>query len=78
VTLRGSERASVLIHGEVEQGSLLSAIKLEGGDEDRGIVQQNLPLAGVVPEVSEGTPPDVLTANELYAIPVRPAVPTGD
>ena len=51
VTLSGNARAAVLIDGEVAPGSSITGLVLSGGDEQKGVVQQNLPAGGLTPMV---------------------------
>jgi hypothetical protein len=77
VTVSGSARASVLIDGEVASGSSVTNLALEGGDESKGIVQQNLPSSGTQP-VTSGTTPSVTTSvSETFSVPSPIEVPPG-
>jgi hypothetical protein len=77
VTVSGSARASVLIDGEVASGSSVTNLALEGGDESKGIVQQNLPSSGTQP-VTSGTTPSVTTnGSETFSVPSTIGVPPG-
>jgi hypothetical protein len=51
VTLSGNARAAILIDGDVAQGSSIASLVLSGGDEQKGVVQQNLPVGGMAPMV---------------------------
>jgi hypothetical protein len=46
VNVSSSARASILIDGEVGSGSTIANVTLAGGDEGKGILQQNLPDGG--------------------------------
>ena len=69
VTLSGNARASVLIDGEAD-GSL-SDLTLTGGDEQKGVVQQNF-KGGKQPGVSGSTPALKTDASEIFMIPLAP------
>lgn len=77
VRLGGNARSSVLIDGAAADGSSISNLTLEGGDELKGIVQQNVQAGAGTPTVGAGAPSIMSTATELFAVPVAPAVPTG-
>jgi hypothetical protein len=69
VTISGSARASVLIDGEA--GGALSDVTLSGGDEAKGIVQQNY-AGGMQPQIGENTPALTSEAAELFTTPEAP------
>ncbi|HLM74042.1 MAG TPA: hypothetical protein VK459_15155, partial [Polyangiaceae bacterium] len=77
VRLGGNARSSVLIDGAAADGSSISNLTLEGGDELKGVVQQNVQAGAGTPTVGAGAPSIMSTATELFAVPVAPAVPTG-
>ena len=76
VTIGGSERQSVLIDGEVGSGSVITDLQLVDGDQDFGVLQQNLPADGEQPATS-GTSPTIMTSQSAdYETPL-PLVPPG-
>ncbi|WP_437670767.1 right-handed parallel beta-helix repeat-containing protein [Sorangium sp. So ce131] len=68
----GSALASVLIDGEVT--GMLRNVTLSGGDEARGILQQNFTRGGSQPRVVEATPALQATEGERYPVPAPPEV----
>jgi hypothetical protein len=70
VTLSGNARASVVIDGTAS-GSLKD-ITLQGGDESKGIVEQNY-TGGSTPTIGPGAPTPSVQAAEMFAVPVAPA-----
>jgi hypothetical protein len=77
ITLSGSARQSVLIDGDVGQGSSITNVTLEGGDELLGILQQNYTQGGVQPVVGSGAPPVSTAAAEVYPIAEKMGLPPG-
>lgn len=77
VTVSNSARASVLIDGEVASGSNIIDLTLAGGDEQKGIVQQNLPSSGTQPVTSGTTPAVDATATQQFPIPLDVSIPPG-
>jgi hypothetical protein len=77
VTLGGSARAALVIDGPVGAGSRLSRVTLEGGDEMKPFLQQNLPEGGATPELGESVPALEQFATEQLAVPVAPKTPAG-
>jgi hypothetical protein len=79
LTLSGNARASILIDGSTAPGSSLAHITLSGGDEDKGILQQNA-KSGVTPtpETSTDSPEVTTSAVEAFSVPVGPAVPSSN
>ncbi|HZO16219.1 MAG TPA: hypothetical protein VFB62_23255 [Polyangiaceae bacterium] len=57
LTLRSSERQSILIDGPVPASSRIDNLVLAGGDEDKGIVQQKVLNSSDAPVVGPGVPP---------------------
>ena len=70
IAFSGNERASVLIDGPAE-GSIVN-VHLSGGDEEKGIVIQNLGKKDVSPTVSDGTPSPSTLKTEAFAVPAAP------
>jgi hypothetical protein len=56
LTISNSARHSILIDGAVAPGSRIADVTLTGGDEQKGIVQQNLPPGGSSPSVYATAP----------------------
>jgi hypothetical protein len=75
LTLRGNARAALLIDGSVGQGSRIESATFTGGDEGKGIVQQNFPDDGVAPDLGPALPAPQRVATELFAIPQAPKAP---
>jgi parallel beta helix pectate lyase-like protein len=76
VSISTSARASVLIDGEVVMGSSITNLTLAGGDEQKGIVQQNLPMNGQQPNTSM-SPGVMPQPGEMFPVPVSPGIPPG-
>lgn len=75
VTVGSSARQSVLIDGEVVEGSEIENLALVDGDETKGILQQSF-SSGTQP-VTSGTSPQVMTnADRPHETP-KPLVPPG-
>jgi hypothetical protein len=77
VTVSNSARASVLIDGAVAAGSTIQSLALGGGDEQKGILQQNVTVDDTSPSVGTGVPSVRTSASEEFAIATPPAVPPG-
>ena len=77
LTVSNSARASLLIDGEVGEGSTVSTVSLSGGDEAKGIVQQNLPEGGRQPTVSDDAPSVDATLEEMYSVAEGLSIPPG-
>lgn len=75
LTLRGNARASLLIDGSVGAGSRIESVTLAGGDESKGIVQQNFPSGGVSPELGPALPAPQRVDSEVFDVPQAPKVP---
>jgi hypothetical protein len=75
VTLGGNARMSMLINGEVGEGSQISALSLIDGDDQLGVLQQNLPAGGTQPALGPGAPGIATQVGEAYPIPNSLAVP---
>ena len=76
LSVSNSARASVLIDGDVAPGSSVTSVTLSGGDEAKGILQQNLPDGGTTPTIQAA--PSVTTSGaEEFAIPEAPQIPPG-
>jgi hypothetical protein len=77
VSVSSSARASVLIDGPVAMGSVIHGLTLGGGDEAKGVVQQNLPMDGTQPETMDA-PPIMQQPGEMFSIPAPvPVIPPG-
>ena len=72
LSLSGNARASVVIDGEAT-GSL-THVTLSGGDEAKGVVQQQY-AGGAQPQIGAGAPAITTSADGLFAIPVPPSLP---
>ncbi|MEZ4309596.1 MAG: right-handed parallel beta-helix repeat-containing protein [Polyangiaceae bacterium] len=70
LALSGNPRSSILIDGEA-QGSLTN-ITLEGGDEEKGILQQGY-SGGAQPTIGANSPAISVTSDSPLQIPVPPA-----
>lgn len=70
LSLSGSARASVLIDGAAS-GSMTS-VTLGGGDENKGIVQQNY-VSGSQPAVGANAPAITVNAAKVFSTPKAPA-----
>ncbi|MBI4702526.1 MAG: right-handed parallel beta-helix repeat-containing protein [Deltaproteobacteria bacterium] len=75
LTVSGSARQSVLIDGAVADGSTIADAQLEGGDEGKGILQQNLADGGLKPTMSGTTPALQTSADEQFAVPQSVTIP---
>lgn len=75
--LSGNGRASVLINGDTASGSSIGQMTLSGGDEARGVVQQNVSGSPQSPSVGAGAPSITTSTTEKFSVPVAPAVPAG-
>ncbi|WP_437323219.1 right-handed parallel beta-helix repeat-containing protein [Sorangium sp. So ce381] len=73
LALRESARASVVIDGEAS--GALSEVTLSGGDEERGIVQQNARSGEVKPDVMGSTPALRVVAEQEFSVPDMPVAP---
>jgi hypothetical protein len=69
LTLCASDRASMVIDGQVAPGSRLAHIGLTDGDEQKGIVQQRWPPGGATPDIGPGAPAIAHTSGEPYPLP---------
>ena len=69
MSLSGSSRASMLIDGAVGEGSWLGNIDLSGGDEQKGIVHQNVDPDETKPALGDGVPTITTTSEEIYSVP---------
>lgn len=76
LSVSSSARASVLIDGAVAPGSTIRSVTLDAGDEQKGIVQQNLEAGGTQPTV-QSSPSVTTSAAEQFAIAKPPAIPPG-
>jgi len=76
VTLSGNERQSVLIDGAVAPGSSIADLTLSGGDETKGVLQQNLPTGGMQPNIGSNAPQITASMDEQVPVPRPPAVPS--
>jgi hypothetical protein len=70
LTLSGNARASLLIDGSAH--GTLTNVTLAGGDESKGILQQNFPAGGSQPGVTN-SPPITTTAGAMFALPLSPS-----
>ncbi|MBK8257050.1 MAG: right-handed parallel beta-helix repeat-containing protein [Polyangiaceae bacterium] len=70
LTVGGSARASIVIDGEAS-GSMTNVV-LEGGDESKGILQQNY-AGGSQPQVGSNAPAISTSDAEEFAMPEPPA-----
>jgi hypothetical protein len=77
LTLTNNARASFLIDGAVAPGSSIANVTLSGGDQQKGILEQNLPMGGRQPQVVSGAPAITVNMGEVYAVATSPAVPSG-
>ncbi|HZO15853.1 MAG TPA: right-handed parallel beta-helix repeat-containing protein [Polyangiaceae bacterium] len=80
VTVRSSQKQSVLIDGGVASGSTIANVLLSEGDETKGILQQNF-MEGMdqSPQVID-SPPLTVTPEELFGVPddiIPPTILTG-
>jgi hypothetical protein len=75
VTVSGSARQPVLIDGAVGSGSSVTNLVLEGGDENKGVLQQNF-MSGTTPTISGTTPAVMTDAAPTFGLP-SPLVPPG-
>ena len=74
LTVGSSSRASVLIDGAVGGGSSLAHVTLQGGDADKGILQQSYD-GGETPELGAETPTVEQSATEQFSVPLGPVAP---
>ena len=74
LSVSGSARQSILIDGPVASGSSVAHVTLAGGDEKKGIVEQNF-SGGTAPAVGAGAPQVTQSAGMVDAIPLGPATP---
>lgn len=77
LTLSGNARTSVLINGNAAPGSSIDNITLSGGDEAKGIIQQNTTAAGEPVAAGDKAPAITQAATEQFSVPVGPSVPSG-
>ena len=78
LTLRGNERQSMLIDGPTSgaMGGKIWSMTLEGGDENKPPLQQNLPSGGKQPELNMGVTLATNVARQ-FAVPQPLGVPAG-
>ena len=72
LALHRNSLASLLVDGEVGEGSIVRGVTLSEGDEKLGIIQQNLPASRVPIDSLPG--PQRVVAQQ-FAIPIAPALP---
>jgi hypothetical protein len=70
--LHGNTVASLLVDGEVGEGSVVRGVALSEGDEKLGIIHQNLPASR---EPIDSLPGPQRVVSQQYAIPTAPALP---
>ena len=75
LSISGSARQAVLIDGTVGAGSAISHLYLSGGDEGKGVVQQNLESGSTSPEVGPEAPAIATDNAQRFAVPQPPAAP---
>jgi hypothetical protein len=66
--LSGSERQSMLVDGPVAEGSYIEDIALSGGDEQTGIVQQNVNPGSTEPASGGGTPAVIQQQGSVFDV----------
>lgn len=76
VTLSNNSMQSLLIDGPVGAGSRLEAVTLEGGDEQKGIIQQSVMADDTSPEIAAGAPDVSRETAAVADVPVGIAAPS--
>jgi hypothetical protein len=77
LTVSASARASVLIDGEVGVGSSIATVTLSGGDELKGILQQNFTTGAEQPTVGTNAPPVETVSDEQFSVALGLSIPPG-
>jgi hypothetical protein len=72
LSLHGNKLASLLVDGAAGTGSVVRNLKLTGGDELLGVLQQNVSANS---HVLDSVPPPLLVADQRLPIPTAPALP---
>jgi hypothetical protein len=75
LAISGSAIQAMVIDGPVGAGSKLSNVQLAGGDEAKGIVQQQVDTMDLAPEVDGSTPNVDRNQGVVSDVPIGPSVP---